>query len=104
MKTKNIPNPKHPVARAFFGCKKYPVVRPGPIVIGTPAIKKRLPSLINVLLKNKLIPSIVNTNPAPSKAKPTCLFPLRSIPPTSGILDKGDDLDFFLCNFTYFSN
>ena len=96
-KTNKMPNAKHPVALDFFGWRKYPVVRPGPIVMGTPAIKNKFPNLINVLLKNKLIPNMVKTSPAPKRDNPIFLFPYRRIPPTSGKLDNGDDDDLEYC-------
>lgn len=61
--TNNIPTPKQPVARAFFGCKKYPTVRPGPIINGTPTTNNRFPRRINALLKKSVIPNAVNAAP-----------------------------------------
>jgi hypothetical protein len=87
--TRNTPKPRHPVARAFRGCRKYPAVRPGPMVNGTPAINNKFPNRIKDLLKNKLIPNMVNTTPPAKKTIPTFLFPKFK---SSGILGKdGDD-------------
>jgi hypothetical protein len=79
IKTKKIPATKHAVARAFLACIKYPMVRDGPSDKQTPEINKRFPSRINVLLKKRLIPSIVTATPAASKGTPTLRLPRETI-------------------------
>ena len=69
--TRNTPNAKQAVALNFSGLKKYPMVRLGPMVMGTPAMNMRLPSLMSALLKNRLTPSTVKIAPRPSKADPS---------------------------------
>ena len=69
--TKNIPHPKHPVARAFWGWRKYPTVRPGPISNGIPATKRRFPRRIRALLKKRVIPRTVNAAPEDRKMIPS---------------------------------
>ena len=58
-------------ARAFFGCRKYPTVRPVPIIRGTPATKSKFPNRINVLLKKSVIPKIVKIAPDERKRMPS---------------------------------
>lgn len=86
IKTRKIPNTKKPVARAFFGCKKKPAVRPGPMVMGTPAMINRLPIRNNVLWKNKVIPDIVKNVPNANNAIPSLWSPylIRDGTPLSG--------------------
>ena len=88
--TKNIPQTKHPVARAFLGCKKYPRVRPGPIITGIPHTNSRLPNLMSVLLKNSVIPKAVNAAPEDRKMTPNLRLPDVS---TVGSFDLDDDDD-----------
>lgn len=79
------------MARAFFGCRKYPTVRPGPIINGTPATKSRLPNRMSVLLKNSVIPNTVKTAPEERK-----MIPSLRLDPVSAVGRLGREDDFFL--------
>jgi hypothetical protein len=65
-----MPRAKHAVALDFLGWKKYPAVRPGPIVMGTPPMNNKFPRRIKDLLKKREMPNMVKTVPEPNNAKP----------------------------------
>ena len=84
-----MPQTKHPVARAFLGCRKYPSVRPGPIINGIPQTKSKLPNLISVLLKNSVIPNAVKAAPEDRKIIPSLRLPeVRTV---GNFVDDFDD-------------